>query len=265
MYVAPQSDKDWLLTVQRKLYAQSWEKPDYVFQKLWGLVSDPRNLRIAFGRVVSNKGARTAGVDGITARKAVKSGVEQFLANARAELRSGAYRPSPVRRILIPKQGQPGKYRPLGIPTVRDRTVQAAMKNILEPIFEAGFFPSSYGFRPCKSVHGALEHLRLLMRPKLTNESNEARLPYLWALEGDIKGCFDNIDHHGLMERVRRKVADPKVNRLIVRFLKSGILSESQFLRSDAGTPQGGILSPLLANVALSVIDERYERYVWPR
>ena len=148
---------------------------------------------------------------------------------------------------------------------MKDRVVQAALKNILEPIFEAEFFPVSYGFRPGKSVHGALEHLRVLLRPKGDKQGRELRLPYQWIVEGDIKGCFDNIAHHGLMERVRRRVVDPKVNRLIVAFLKAGILAEGNFLRSDAGTPQGGILSPLLANIALSVIEERYERHVLQR
>jgi len=147
------------------------------------------------------------------------------------------------------------------------RVVQAALKNILEPIFEADFFPVSYGFRPGKSVHGALEHLWVLLRPKGDEHEHggELRIPYQWVVEGDIKGCFDNINHHGLMERVRQRVNDPKVNRLIVAFLKAGILSEGQFLRSDAGTPQGGILSPLLANIALSVIEERYERHALQR
>jgi group II intron reverse transcriptase/maturase len=152
----------------------------------------------------------------------------------------------------------------LGIPTVKDRVVQAAVKNILEPIFEADFYPVSYGFRPGRGAHGALEHLRVLLRPKETaTETN--RLPYQWAIEGDIKGCFDNIDHHGLMVRIRRRIGDAKVNRLVLAFLKAGVLSEAQFLRTDTGTPQGGILSPLLANIALSIIEERYERHVWPR
>jgi RNA-directed DNA polymerase len=264
MYVAPKPDWDWLRIVQRKLYARSEQDVAYVFCKLWGLVTDSRNLRMALARVAGNRGRRTAGVDGITVVHVAKR-AEAFIAELRSELRSGAYRPSPVRRVLIPKIGTPGKFRPLGIPTVKDRIVQAALKSILEPVFEADFFPVSYGFRPGKSVHGALEHLRLLLRPKPDKQGQEQPLPYQWVVEGDIKGCFDNINHHGLMERVRRRVVDPKVNRLIVAFLKAGIMSEGMFLRSDAGTPQGGILSPLLANIALSVIEERYERHVLQR
>jgi group II intron reverse transcriptase/maturase len=265
MYVASQSDKDWLQSVQRKLYTRSKNDLDYVFDKLWGLITDPCNLRIALERVARNKGHRTAGVDGVTVRRIVREGGDEFLRQLRIELRAGSYRPQPVRRVLIPKIGQPGKFRPLGIPTVKDRVVQAAMKHVLEPIFEADFYPVSYGFRPCKGVHGALEHLRLLLRPRPTRSTVENRLPYQWAIEGDIKGCFDHIDHHGLMVRIRRRVSDSKVGRLIVAFLKAGVLSREQFSRSEAGTPQGGILSPLLANIALSAIEERYERHVWPR
>jgi group II intron reverse transcriptase/maturase len=265
MYVASKPERDWLLSEQRKLYTRSRENPDYVFKKLWGLATDPRNLRCATERVARNKGRRSAGVDGITVRKLLRQGVDPLVAQLRAELRSGAYRPSPVRRVLIPKNGQPGKFRPLGIPTVKDRVVQAAVKYILEPIFEADFFPTSHGFRPGKSVHGALEHLRLLLRPTEAGPKAERRLSYQWAIEGDIKGCFDNIDHHGLMVRVRRRIGDPKLNQLVLAFLKAGVMSEQQFARSEAGTPQGGILSPLLANIALSAIDERYERHVWPR
>ena len=209
MYVAPRPDWDWLRIEQRKLYARSEEQVNYAFCKLWGLVTDARNLRMALARVASNRGRRTAGVDGITVRHVTKQ-TETFIAELRSELRSGAYRPSPVRRVLIPKIGTPGKFRPLGIPIVKDRVVQAALKNILEPVFEADFFPVSYGFRPGKSVHGALEHLRVLLRPKGGEHGQELRLPYQWIVEGDIKGCFDNISHHGVMERVRRRVADPQ-------------------------------------------------------
>jgi RNA-directed DNA polymerase len=264
-YAAPQSDRDWLQSVQTTLYTRSMENPDYVFRKLWGLITDLRNLRSALARVARKKGSRSPGVDGITIRTVVAEGVDSFVAQLRAELRSDAYRPSPVRRVNLPKPGHPGKFRPLGIPTVKDRVVQAAMKNILEPIFEGDFAPFSFGFRPGRSVHGALETIRRLLRPKGVGPEKEPRLAYQWAIEGDIKGCFDNIDHHGLMERVRRRVGDAKVNRLVVAFLKAGVLSEEQIMRTDARTPQGGILSPLLANIALSAIEERYARHVWPR
>lgn len=268
MYVAPRTDWSWLLIEQKKLYRRSWEIPEYVFRKLWGLVTDLRNLRVSLARIARNKGRRTAGVDGVTVRKVLsEEGAEQYLVSLRAELRSGTYRPSPVRRVLIPKNGQPGKFRPLGIPTVKDRVVQAALKNILEPIFEADFFPTSYGFRSGRSPHGALEHLRLLLRPKVarTRDGAELRLPYQWAIEGDIKGCFDHISHHGLMVRFRQRIGDLKVCRLVLGFLKAGVLSEEHILRTDSGAPQGGVLSPLLSNIALSMIEERYERHVWPR
>lgn len=266
MYIATEEDRLWLQNVQRKLYARSRDNPDYQFKELWGLVTDPRNLRMAFARVQRNRGARSAGIDRMTVRKVVKSGVESFLIAVRKDLRGGSFRPSPVRRVLIPKPGRPGTFRPLGIPTVKDRVVQAAMKHILEPIFEAGFYPVSYGFRPGKSVHGALAHLKTLLLPRGVKRWKAAeRPPFQWVIEGDIKGCFDHIDHHPLMERVRCRIGDIKLNRLTRAFLKAGVLSETQFLRSDSGTPQGGILSPLLANVALSIIEEQYERHTWPR
>jgi group II intron reverse transcriptase/maturase len=266
MYVASRDDRLWLQSMQRKLYERSREKPDYVFEKLWGLVTDPRNLRIALARVHRNRGARTAGIDRITVRRVLLDGAEPFLDQVRKDLRDGTFRPMPVRRVLIPKAGKPGKFRPLGIPTVKDRVVQAAVKNILEPVFEADFYPVSYGFRPGKSVHGAIAHLKALMLPRGGKRwKREDKLPFQWAIEGDIKGCFDNIGHHGLMERVRRRVGDAKLTRLVLAFLKAGALVEAQFLRTDSGTPQGGILSPLLANVALSAIEEKYERHVWPR
>ncbi len=175
-YVASRPDRDWLLNEQLKLYRRSWEKPEYVFEKLWGLITDPRNLRIAVARVASNRGRRTGGVDRVTVRMVVRDGVDTFVENVRTELRSGSYRPAPVRRVLIPKPGQLGKFRPLGIPTVKDRVVQCAAKNILEPIFEAGFYPNSYGFRPGRSVHGALEHLRMLLRPRASREDGGSRI-----------------------------------------------------------------------------------------
>jgi len=267
MYVATQADKDWLLNEQRKLYARSFDNPEFIHRKLWGLVTDPRNLRCSLSRVARNKGSRTAGVDGITVRRILKDGEETFIQGLRVELRSRKYKPSPARRVNIPKPGKLGETRPLGIPTVKDRVVQGALKQIMEPIFEADFYPSSFGFRPGRSVHGALEQIRKLLYSPLLSKSpkDEPRLTYQWVIEGDIKGCFDNISHHGLMNRIRKRIGDNRLNRVIVKFIKAGVMSEGQFLRTEAGTPQGGILSPLLANIALNVIDERYERHVWPR
>ncbi len=267
MYVASASDKEWLLSVQRNLYAQSWKDPNYIFRKLWGFVTDPRNLRCSLQRVARNKGARTSGVDGVTVRMLLENGIDDFVFSLRQELRSRKFDPGPTRRVFIPKAGKPGEFRPLGIPTVKSRVVEAAVKNILEPIFEADFYPSSFGFRPGKSVHGALEQISKLLRSGKLKKSpaDNPRLTYQCAIEGDIKGCFDNISHHGLMNRIRRRIGDNRLNRLVVTFLKAGVMSEGRFLRTETGTPQGGILSPLLANIALSVIDERYERYAWPR
>jgi len=260
-----QTDNDWVLSVQRKLYQWSKANPKEAYRELWNWIIDLRNLRAAWYRVSKNKGKRTPGIDGITVKSIERGiGINTFLVDLQKELKGGTFRPNPCRRKMIPKPGKPGKFRPLGIPTVKDRVVQSAIKQVLEPLLEARFEHVSYGFRPGRGCHGALEHLRMAMRPRKKNKVTGMRdqMPYQWAIEGDIQGCFDNIDHHLLMERVRIHSADQKLNRLLVQFLKAGILSEEGFLRTDSGAPQGGICSPLLANIALAVIEERYERWV---
>ena len=258
-----QADRAWLLDNQRKLYTWAKTKPADAYRDMWNWVSDPRNLRLAWRRVERNRGARSAGVDRVTVDSIKRDGVTRFLTDTRRRLRTGGYCPKPVRRVMIPKRGKPGQYRPLGVPTVRDRVVQAAILQLLEPIFEADFKPVSYGFRPRRACRDALEHIRNAIRPagRKTN-TDRTRSPYQWVIEGDIKGCFDNIDHHHVMTRLRGRVRDIKVCRLVRAFLKAGVLSEDMFLRTDAGTPQGGVLSPLLANITLSAIEERYERYI---
>ncbi|MBW8705381.1 Group II intron-encoded protein LtrA [Streptomyces sp. MBT84] len=145
---------------------------------------------------------------------------------------------------MIPKAN--GKVRRLGIPTVADRVVQSSLKLVLEPIFEADFYPCSYGFRPKRRAYDAIAETRHL-----------ASSTYEWLVEGDIEACFDTIDHAGLMDRVRRRVGDRRVLSLVKAFLKAGILSEGGALKdTNTGTPRGGILSPLLANIALTVLDE---------
>jgi len=247
-----QADEAWLLGIQRKLYQWSRNNPDERYGDLWNWVTDPRNLRCAWRRIARNKGSRTAGVDGKTvAGIRSTTGEKAFLERLRDDLRTGSYQPSPSRRKLIPKPGKPGKFRPLGIPTVGDRVVQGAVKNLLEPIFEATFWHVSYGFRPRRGCHGALEHIRMTMRPRAkAGDGRRHRTPYRWVIEGDIKGCFDHIDQHKLMERVRARIGDVKVNRLVGRFLNAGVLSDGFVLPTNEGTPQGGVISPLLANIA---------------
>jgi group II intron reverse transcriptase/maturase len=263
-----QADKAWLLDIQRKLYTWSRANPDDAYRDMWNWVIDPRNLRLAWRRVSGNRGARSSGADKVTVKDITRGpGVMSFLTRVRRELRTGEYRPRPVRRIMIPKPGKPGKFRPLGIPTVKDRVVQAALLQVLEPIFEADFLPVSYGFRPKRACRDALEHIRISICPAWKKEDVDwPRPPYEWVIEGDIKGCFDTIDHHEVMTRLRRRVRDQKVGRLVRAFLKAGVLHQGAFRRTKKGTPQGGILSPLLANIVLSAIEERYGQFTkWSR
>ena len=236
-----------VLKIQTKLHRWARDDPHRRFDDLFNLVADPAFLLVAWDRVSGNKGATTAGVDRRTASSIeALQGVEEFLDELRSSVKDRSFRPLPVRERMIPKTG--GKLRRLGIPTVTDRVVQASLKLVLEPIFEADFLPYSYGFRPKRRAHDAVAEVRYLAtRPRC----------YDWVVEGDIKACFDEIDHTALLGRVRRRVGDNRVLALVKAFLKAGILTEDGLLEdSTAGTPQGGILSPLLANVALSVLDE---------
>ncbi len=236
-----------VLKIQTKLHRWARDDPHRRFDDLFNLVADPGFLLVAWDRVAGNKGARTAGVDGRTARSVeAVQGVEEFLDQLRSQVKDRSFRPVPVRERMIPKPG--GKLRRLGIPTVADRVVQASLKLVLEPIFEADFLPCSYGFRPKRRAHDAVAEVHYLAsKPR----------NYEWIVEEDIKACFDEISHPALMERVRARIGDYRVLGLVKAFLKAGILGEDRLLReTTAGTPQGGILSPLLSNVALSVLDE---------
>jgi RNA-directed DNA polymerase len=235
-----------VLKIQTKLHRWARDDLDRRFNDLFNLVTDPAFLLVGWDRVRSNKGARTAGVDGLTARAIIAEEVEGFLRQVRASLKDRTFCPLPVRERMIPKAG--GKLRRLGIPTVADRVVQASLKLVLEPIFEVDFLPCSYGFRPKRRAHDAVAEVRYLAsKPRC----------YEWVVEGDIKACFDEISHPALLGRMRARIADRRVIGLVKAFLKAGILSEERLLtETTAGTPQGGILSPLLANVALSVLDE---------
>jgi RNA-directed DNA polymerase len=235
-----------VLEIQTKLHRWASDDPHRRFDDLFNLVADPSFLLVAWDRVRGNKGARTAGVDGQTAYYVeAEVGVEVFLDRLRTEIKDRSFRPLPTRERMIPKPGTT-KRRRLGISTVRDRVVQASLKLVLEPVFEADFLPCSYGFRPNRRTHDAVAEIR-----HFTARS------YEWVVEGDIKACFDEISHSALMSRVRARVGDKRVLTLVKAFLKARILDEDRVLReTDTGTPQGSILSPLLSNVALSVLDE---------
>ncbi len=236
-----------VLEMQTKLHQWAGADVDRRFDDLYNLVHDPAFLVVAWSRVRGNKGARSAGVDGETARYIERErGTASFLNALRADLKARTFEPLPVRERMIPKPG--GKQRRLGIPTTRDRVVQASLKLVLEPIFEADFKPCSYGFRPGRRPHDAIAEVHMFTSRR-----------YEWVLEADIEACFDNIDHTALLDRVRGRIGDKRVVALVKAFLKAGILSEDQVTRdTKAGTPQGGILSPLLANIALSVLDEHF-------
>jgi RNA-directed DNA polymerase len=201
----------------------------------------------AWGEVRANRGA--AGVDGITIDDVVDSGVGEFLDQLAAKLRAGTYRPRPLRRVHIPKPGKSGQLRPLGIPCIADRVVMAAAKIVLEPIFEADFLPTSYGFRPRLSAHHALE----TVRQTVTWRGKQ------WALDADIRSCFDEIDHDALLCQIERRVCDRRMLKLLRGWLRAGVFEGGIVSAIEAGTPQGSPISPLLANVALHVLDQAWQ------
>ena len=245
----PSNDQAWSQVRKMQTKLHQWAKDDVSrrFDDLYNLVYDPAFLMHAWERVSGNKGAQTAGIDRATVWKIQhRVGVEKFLHQVRDDLKSRTFQPTAVRQVAIPKPN--GKLRRLGIPTVADRVVQASLKAVLEPIFEADFLPISYGFRPNRRAHDAIAEVQML-----------ATHGYPWVLEADIEACFDEIDHVALMDRLRARIKDKRVCALVKAFLKAGIMTEAGDREdSKTGTPQGGILSPLLANIALSALDEHF-------
>jgi group II intron reverse transcriptase/maturase len=239
--------------MQRKLSLWAEQDKGRKFYGLFDLVSDMDWLRLAHDYVAQNAGSKTAGCDGVVMAE-FDEDLEGNLQRLHATLKSGTFVACPVRRVNIPKAN--GKIRPLGIPSIRDRIVQEAVRLALEPIYEADFSQRSFGFRPNRCTMDAIGHLM--------DYSTEAS-KYFWVIEGDISAYFDTINHRKLMKLLWRRVSDEKFLDLIWKFLRAGVMERKLFKDTRLGTPQGGIVSPLLANVYLHELDKFMEHYNLPR
>jgi len=230
---------------QRKLYEKSKANPKFRFYSLYDKVYRSDILEEAYRRVRANGG--TGGVDGVTFADIKAKGELEYLAELQEELKSEQYKPKPVRRVYIPKAN--GKKRPLGIPTIRDRIVQMSFLIVLEPIFEADFSESSYGFRPNKSAHDAIREIYKYLN---------------WGCEEiydvDLEKYFDTVEHWKLMRLLARRISDGKIHHVIKQWLSCGYVEDNQHHQSKRGTPQGGVISPLLANIYLHPVDKAFER-----
>jgi group II intron reverse transcriptase/maturase len=216
--------------LQRTLYRAAKCESQRKFISLYDKVYRADILEEAWRRVKANGGA--AGVDKATVAEIEADGVERFLEEIQAELRVQGYRANAVRRVYIPKAGQPGKTRPLGIPTVKDRVVQMAVKIVIEPLFEADFLPCSYGFRPKRTPRMALNAI-----------VGGVREGYVHVVDVDLASYFDTIDHGTLMRLVERRIGDVRVLRLLRAWLKAGVMEKGQLRHPERGTPQGGVTS----------------------
>jgi len=234
--------QDSVRELQRTLYRAAKADPGRRFHALYDKVYRRDVLERAWRLVRTKKGA--AGIDQQTIADVEEYGVSRLLDGLAADLKDGSYRTLPARRVFIPKPGRPDEQRPLSIPAVRDRVVQAAMKIVIEPIFEADFLPCSFGFRPKRAQHDALQVL-----------IDEAWRGRRWVVESDVANCFEAIPHSGLMSAIEERISDRLLLKLLRALLRSGVMQDGAVMRSDAGTPQGGVVSPVLCNVYLHRLD----------
>jgi RNA-directed DNA polymerase len=230
---------------QKKLYEKSKANPKYRFYSLYDKTYRMDILEAAYRKVRANGG--TSGVDGEEFEAIEKEGLKAYLEVLQQELKEEQYTPSPVKRVYIPKKN--GKKRPLGIPTIRDRIVQTSFLMIIEPIFEADFKDSSYGFRPNRSAHDAVREIYKYLNWGCTE-----------IYDVDLEKYFETVEHWKLMKLLSRRISDGKILRVIKQWLSCGYIEEGQHRQSKRGTPQGGVISPLLANVYLHPVDEAFER-----
>jgi group II intron reverse transcriptase/maturase len=240
-----------LRKTQESFARKAQAQPEHRFGDLYHLVCREDWLKEALQTVLGNPGSRTAGVDGISRKHLADEAAQtKFIQDVQTELKTGTYRPQPVRRRWIPKVN--GKQRPLGIPTLKDRVIQMALKMLLEPIWESDFLNCSNGFRPGRR---AMDCIRAC-QTRITTQNK-----YLWIIEGDIRGCFDHVQHSILLKLIKRRVRDKRVIGLIAAMLKAGVMEDGLLQTTAEGTPQGGILSPLLANVYL----HEFDRWWWEK
>ena len=239
------AEQEKVRELQRTLYRAAKADPGRRFHALYDKLLRRDVLERAWGQVRANRGA--AGIDRVTLAAVEQYGVDRLLGGLAADLKAGSYRPLPARRVFIPKPGSVER-RPLSIPTVRDRIVQAALKTVIEPIFEADFEPCSFGFRPRRAAHDALQVL-----------IDEAARGRRWVVETDIANCFEAIPHDRLMQAIEERIVDRKLLKLLRAMLRAGAMEEGTVRRSVSGTPQGGVISPLLCNVYLHRLDRDWQ------
>jgi len=244
--MARTAEQDKVRELQRALYRAAKADPGRRFHALHDKVFRRDVLERAWGQVRANKGA--AGIDRTTIADVEHYGVSRLLDELATDLKDGRWRPLPARRVFIPKPGRE-ELRPLSIPTVRDRIVQTALKTVIEPIFEADMLECSFGFRPRRSAHDALQVL-----------IDEAWSGRRWVVETDIANCFEAIPHDRLMAAIEERIVDRHVLKLLRAMLRAGVMQNGTLMRRDAGTPQGGVISPVLANVYLHRLDRGWER-----